>query len=1375
MQEMNSNNSFVKTNKVFNDYLNNLLGFILVISKEGVIKYASNSIYNVLGYKSEELAGSVAFKLVHPEDLPQTKKEYEELLKNPGKVQNVFLRAIHKDGSVRYIKGIRNNLLNDPEVEGIVLTAQDLTEVTIYQQNIVRNQNLLNNVEEISGVGGWEWDVKTEKVYWTNETYRIHGIEPGEIELGSPEHIKRSIECYGTEDRIRISNAFNDCVTKGIPYDLECRFTSATGKQMLIQTLGKPVFENKNIVKVIGNIIDITLNKREEFLYKARLNLVEFSYKSSLHEFLQNMVDEAEKLTESRIGFYHFVNDDQETLTLQVWSTNTINTMCSAVGKGLHYNISEAGVWVDCFYKKEPVVHNDYKSLTHKKGMPEGHAVVTRELVVPIIRNNNVVAILGVGNKETDYDQLDVSILKKFADFGWDIVERKKAQDNLKESLKLLSLTEEISSSGSWKLNFQTNELIWTDEVYRIFGLTKESFKPSYDQFLFLVHPDDRNKVDEAYTVSVNKSQKSYEIAHRIIKQDTGEVCYVYEKCTHEYGSNGKIIQSIGIVRDITSEKIAEEKFKAKNIELEENTSVLKRARNATLNIIDDLLLEINERKKIEKSLKESEEKYRLIAHNTADNITVLGLDLKIQYVSPSIFQLRGYTVDEAMNQSLEQILTPESLKKVLNIFEKEIAEELNGNVDLNRSMLLELEEYHKNGSIIWVELKASFMRDDSNKPIGIIVITRDITERKYYEERLNETNYMLQLSIEASNLGIWVQDFKENKIFRFGKWAEMLGYSPEEVSDLVDNWKNLIHPEDRQKVEKIIKEHEGGIVPEFKVEHRLLCKSGNYKWILNQGMVTERDNEGKPLKAAGIHLDIDNIKKTQDALYKSEERFQFAAKASNDIIYDWDVTTKEALFSESYIMLFGYSNNTVKFNDWIESIHPEDREKILKYTNDIIDVHGNTWTCEYRIKKSDGTYVYLLDRGYVIRNKDDNPIRLIGSLMDLTERKNAEEELNKYKHHLEELVEERTEKLDIQNIFLRTLIDTIPVPVFVKNYNGLYTDVNPAFEKLFKIRKEDIVNKSAEVLFSEKTVSTINSTDEKLYKKHGLLMGEFEYEFKDGTTIPLLAFKAAFGLPDVEPEGITGIFIDISERKKLEEQTVKAYEREKELNELKTSFISMASHEFRTPLTSILSSSELIEMYFQDSSDERIKKNIKRIQDSVDNMTELLDDVLLISKGEKGKLQFIPLNMNLKILCDNLIEETEHIASRNHKICCNYNLENEFVNADEKLLRLILNNLLSNAVKYSPEGGKITLDVYLNEDIIQFTVTDEGIGISENEIGKIFEPFHRASNAYKIRGTGLGLNIVRLAAELHGGLINVKSEINKGTEIKVSVKNNLN
>jgi signal transduction histidine kinase len=240
--------------------------------------------------------------------------------------------------------------------------------------------------------------------------------------------------------------------------------------------------------------------------------------------------------------------------------------------------------------------------------------------------------------------------------------------------------------------------------------------------------------------------------------------------------------------------------------------------------------------------------------------------------------------------------------------------------------------------------------------------------------------------------------------------------------------------------------------------------------------------------------------------------------------------------------------------------------------------------------------------------------------------------------------------------------------------------------------------------------------------------------------------------------------------RHQVEERMRQELEKEKEISELKSKFIAIASHEFRTPLATIGSSTALLQRYFQEVMDEKKSKHFHQIKTSVDQMTQLLDDVLVIGKADAGRLECMPVPLNLSEFCHNLVDELQLNAGSKHQIV--FKTRGQFTNAclDETLLRKILTNLLSNAIKYSPTGGTIIFELSYQEKGVTIRIQDKGIGISLEDQKRLFEPFERASNVGKIKGTGLGLSIVKRCIDLHGGQIVVDSKVDVGTTFIVKL-----
>lgn len=279
----------------------------------------------------------------------------------------------------------------------------------------------------------------------------------------------------------------------------------------------------------------------------------------------------------------------------------------------------------------------------------------------------------------------------------------------------------------------------------------------------------------------------------------------------------------------------------------------------------------------------------------------------------------------------------------------------------------------------------------------------------------------------------------------------------------------------------------------------------------------------------------------------------------------------------------------------------------------------------------------------------------------------------------------------------------------------------------------------------------------------------EFRHRHQDGSWCIL----EAIGQPFIDSTATRRVMVnarDITERKRLEEIRI-ALEREKELNTLKTRFFSMASHEFRTPLSTALAAAQVLEnsQVEWDNTAKRLR-NLHRIQNSVRNMVQLLDDILTINRAETGKLAFNPEPLDLEEFCHHFVEELRLNNETKHNIAFTCSGIKMPISLDEKLIRSIVANLLSNAIKYSAPGAEIVLALNFQPDFISIEVRDRGIGIANCDLKQLFEPFHRGKNVSTMPGTGLGLVVVKKCVDLHQGSIEILSELGVGTTCLVTL-----
>ncbi|MGL5064481.1 MAG: PAS domain-containing sensor histidine kinase, partial [Microcoleus sp.] len=329
---------------------------------------------------------------------------------------------------------------------------------------------------------------------------------------------------------------------------------------------------------------------------------------------------------------------------------------------------------------------------------------------------------------------------------------------------------------------------------------------------------------------------------------------------------------------------------------------------------------------------------------------------------------------------------------------------------------------------------------------------------------------------------------------------------------------------------------------------------------------------------------------------------------------------------------------------------------------------------------------------------------------------------------------------------------------------------VNEAFTRVTGYKPEEVLGKTPRILQGPKTdPADIQKIRVALSRWESIALEVINYR-KDGSE-----FWNEFNLvPVADARGWythwVAVLRDTTARKRADEIRL-ALEREKELSALKTRFFSMASHEFRTPLSTVLAAAQVLEnsQVEWDNTEKRLR-NLHRIQDSVKNMVQLLDDILTINRAETGNLAFNPKPLNLEQYCLSFIEEMQLSAGKRNLLTFSCQGTTCPIELDEKLMRSMLSNLLSNAIKYSPNGGAVKLELVFGADAVQISVQDWGIGILPEDRQQLFEPFHRGKNIRKIPGTGLGLVVVKKCVELHQGTIQIASEVGAGTTCLVTL-----
>jgi PAS domain S-box-containing protein len=399
----------------------------------------------------------------------------------------------------------------------------------------------------------------------------------------------------------------------------------------------------------------------------------------------------------------------------------------------------------------------------------------------------------------------------------------------------------------------------------------------------------------------------------------------------------------------------------------------------------------------------------------------------------------------------------------------------------------------------------------------------------------------------------------------------------------------------------------------------------------------------------------------------------------------------------------------------------------------------------------------------------------------------------------------------------LTSLFENATEGILLTNGSGTIVMVNPAAERMFGYTVEELTGQPIEILIPDKYKPHHHQLREGFYKKpSNRVMGQgrdLNGRKKDGTDMPV-----EVSLSHYEREGeifVIAFIVDITERKKIErsmleqkaelekitdkmrqlnadleikveertlilkealqkleqsqEELSEALDKERQLNEIKSRFVSMASHEFRTPLTTVLSSASLLSKYTGADEQDKRDKHITKIRNSVNNLNDILEDFLSLGKLNEGRLDTKTEKVSIGEIIEETIEEMKPLLKKGQRFIVHYNAACG-ANTDKKLLHNILVNLISNAIKFSDEGKTITLEASNVKDKVIVRVEDQGIGIGKEDQEHLFTSFFRAANALNIQGTGLGLHIVRRYVDLLGGEVALTSELNKGTTIIFSI-----
>jgi PAS domain S-box-containing protein len=502
--------------------------------------------------------------------------------------------------------------------------------------------------------------------------------------------------------------------------------------------------------------------------------------------------------------------------------------------------------------------------------------------------------------------------------------------------------------------------------------------------------------------------------------------------------------------------------------------------------------------------------------------------------------------------------------------------------------------------------------------------------------------------------------------------------------------------------------------------------------------------------------------------LQESQERLRQMTENIPHVFWIYDLQEQRILYiSRACETVLGVAPDRAQqknWNEWLTRVHQADRAGVQKASKRPFG--GRSGEITYRYIRPDGAVRWLMLRAFPVRNGLGKVYRVAGMVEDVSDRQQKENWLTL----LESVI------LNANDAVVITEAEPVELP------GPHIIFVNDAFSKMMGYSRDEVIGKTPRILQGPKTdIAKLKSVRAALKRWEPVRMELINYR-KDGSEvwIELSIFPVTDSLGHYNYW--VGIQRDVTQRKQTEADLEKTLRQERELSELKSRFVSTTSHEFRTPLSTILSSVDLLEYYAErcmESADlSRYFEHTRRIQNAALNMNNLLNDILVIEKAEANRWQLEPVDLELRDFFHRLIDEMLFNDQSQHQVAFQVQRSDGVLDQqapigaylDERLLRQIFSNLLSNALKYSPIDSTVQIQLDCDADQIRVEIRDQGIGVPPIDQPRLFEPFHRATNVGAISGTGLGLAIVKHSVDLHQGRIAVQSRLNQGTVVSVNL-----
>ena len=863
-----------------------------------------------------------------------------------------------------------------------------------------------------------------------------------------------------------------------------------------------------------------------------------------------------------------------------------------------------------------------------------------------------------------------------------DITKQKQAELKAADTLKILSMAEKVAKLGSWRWNPNTNEVQWSDNMCRLYGIKPSDFDPTFDYASHFTHPDDIDIVEKYVNSLLNEKCQPPPPEYRIITPKN-EILWVQGSSQVLLDDKGNIKEILGTMQDITARKKTEEEF------------------FQIFSMSLDMLC--------------------VADINTATFLRV----------NPAFTHILGYSDQELLERPFFDFIHPDDIDTTVSVVEKKLKA---GEKVINFSNRYRC----KDGSYRWLSWVSH-----PNLTRGVTyAIARDITDIKYKDELLRKNKALLDATGHMAKIGGWELDVKTSEV----TWTDETYHIHEVPMDYnppLEEAINFFHPDDRKKLSKAIQLATEHGEP-YDMEVRFITAKGNHLWT--RTVCSPQVENGKVVKLYGTFQDITEQKKYQDALRESEERYDLAMNATKDGIFDWNLITSEIYYSPGWksILGYGYDELPNDFSVWEKLTAPEDVKRSWKMQNELIERKRDRFEIEFKMKHKNGHWVDILSRANAVFDDNGKAIRIVGTHVDITDRKKAEQEILKQKQNIERY-------LNLAGVMFIGLDD-----------KGIINLSNKKASEILECDNSEILGMN---WFDNFIPENVRTKVRSVFKE--LVAGNVKpVEYYENLIITKTGKEKEIAWHNTvikdDSDRIIGILSsgeDITIRKQYEKQILQS----QKLEAIGTLAGGIA-HDFNNMLGVMMGNvSYLLSRY---GEDKELVEVLADIEEGALKSQQLTQQLLTFAKGGA------PVKKSANI--NKILEDSVGFITRGTKTKCNFDLSDELwiTEVDSGQLNQVINNLLINANQAMPNGGIIEIrsenaEIKADSNIplptgkyIKVIVEDQGVGISERQLPYIFDPYFST----KQTGSGLGLATTYSIIKNHGGHIGVESKIDKGT-----------